>query len=221
MIPGKPFNPATGTSRRPTPEKFAHLRNWVEEIKRSIEITNITELTNINQQLEQNAKLFISNIISRTISQIIGKYGNGFVTIEGTSDGRLLVEATMAAAAEIVLAAGSNLIGMVQNAGTAKTPLQAAIDFSTAITSPIVAAVAAKKIKVINIMLTVGGETNLTFKSATDSISGPLDFGGTNEPRGMVQALGDFPLVTAQNEAFGIASSLAVQVSGYITYYTE
>ena len=68
MIPGKPFNPATETSRRPTPEEFDHLRRWVEPVKRDIRITNITEMTNINEQLEKNAELYVSNIIDRVIA---------------------------------------------------------------------------------------------------------------------------------------------------------
>jgi len=199
MIPGKKYNPSTETSRRPTPETFTHRRGWVDEVKRSVEITNITELTNINQQLEQNAKLYISNLISRTISQIIGKFGDGFVTIEATADGKLKVDP-----------------GLDDG-----TTLQAAIDFAGATTSVIVAAVTGKKIKIVNLLLTVAGETNITFKSASDSISGPMDFGGTDEPRGMVLSNGTHPLETVAGEAFGIASSLAVQVSGVVTYYTE
>ena len=199
MLPAKRYNPSTETSRRPTPTTFAHLRSWIEELKRSQKITSIEQLANINEQLRVNAELYISNIIQRVIAQLIGKYGDGFVTIEATADGRLKVDAGVPASAQ----------------------LQAAINFATAITSEIVAAVSGKKIKVANIMLTVAGETNLTFKSDSDSISGPLDFGGTDEPRGMVHSLSDYPLETAEGEAFGLASSLAVQVSGYVTYYTE
>ena len=199
MIPGKKFNPATQTSRRPTPEKFAHLRKWVEPIKRDIKITNVTEMTNINQQLEQNAQLFVSNIIQRVIAQLIGKCGDGFVTIEGTTAGALHVAAM----------------------GSGRTVLNKAITFATAATHEIVAAVAGKKIKITNLMLTVSGETNLTFKSAGNAISGPLDLGGTDEPRGMVHSFGDHPLETVAGEAFNITSSGVVQLSGYTTYFLE
>jgi len=37
----------------------------------------------------------------------------------------------------------------------------------------------------------------------------------------MVLSNGTHPLETVAGEAFGIASSLAVQVSGVVTYYTE
>jgi len=96
---------------------------------------------------------------------------------------------------------------------------RAVINFSGAETSEIVAAVAGQKISVVNVALTVGGETNLTWKSGATAISGAMDFGGTNEPRGMTHGLGDYPLQTAAGEALNLTSSLAVQVSGYITYY--
>lgn len=221
MIPGKKFNPATETSRRPTPERFEHLRAWAEEVKRSVKITNITDMTNINQQLEQNAELYVSNIISRVIAQLIGEYGDGFVTLKATADGKLKVETALASGETIELAAGTEVIGKVQVAGTSRTVLRAAITFATAATHSIVALVAGKKIKIVNIMLTVAGETNLTFKSGTTAMSGAMDFGGTDEPRGMVHHFGDFPLETTAGEAFQITSSGAVQVSGYVTYFTE
>ncbi len=199
MIPGTPFNPATETSRRPTPEKFDHLRRWVEPVKRDIKITNITEMTDINTQLEQNAELYVDNIISRVIAQLIGKYGDGFVTIEATEGGAL----------------------KVASVGSGQTVLVKAITFATAATHEVIAAVSGKKVKITNLMLTVAGETNLTFKSNTTALSGALDFGGTDEPRGMVQHFGDSPLETAEGEAFNITSSGAVQLSGYATYFTE
>lgn len=199
MIPGKPFNPTTGCSRRPTPEKFAHLRRWVEPITRDIKITNITEMTNINQQLEQNAQLFVNNIISRVIAQLIGKYGDGFVTIEATEDGELKVDTRTAM----------------------PTVLQADIDFATGAHNQIVALVAGKKIKVTNLVLTVAGEVNLTFESHETAISGAMDFGGTDEPRGMVINFGDSPMETVAGEAFKILSVGDVQVSGYCNYFTE
>jgi len=199
MKPGKKFDPATETSRRPTPEKFAHLRKWIDVDERFIDITNITDLKNINLQLEQSSKLYVSNVISRVIAQLLGAYGDGFVTLEATAAGELKVSLM----------------------GTGQTVLQAKIDFNTASTHEIVALVAGKKIKVCNIMLTVAGETNLTFQSDATALSGALDFGGTDEPRGMVHSFGNFPLVTLVNEAFKITSSGAVQVSGYVTYFTE
>jgi len=199
MIPGKKFNPATETSRRPTPEKFAHLRKWIDVDEKFIDITNITNLKNINLQLEQTSVLYASNVISRVIAQLLGATTEGFVTLEATDEGRLKVDVRT---------------GL-------PTTLKAKIDFATAATHEIIAAVARKTIKIVNLMLTVAGETNLTFKSATTAISGAMDFGGTDEPRGMVHHFGDHPLEMTLAEAFQITSSAAVQVSGYITYFTE
>jgi hypothetical protein len=199
MIPGKTFDPATETSRRPTPEKFAHLRRWVEPVKRDIKITNITQMTDINTQLEQNAELYVDNIISRVIAQLIGKFGDGFVTIEATEEGELKVDTGAAA----------------------RKTARAVINFSTAANHTIAAAVADKEIHITNITFTVGGETNLTFKSDTTAISGAMDFGGTDEPRGISDHLGCCPLKTTAGEAFVITSSAAVQVSGYVTGYYE
>jgi len=200
MKPGKKFDPATETSRRPTPEKFEHLRKWIDVEEKFIDITNITELKNINVQLEQSSKLYVSNVISRVIAQLLGAYGDGFVTLEATANGELKVSVV----------------------DTSPTILKAKIDFNTAATHEIIAAVSGEVIKIKNIMITVDGDTNLTFKSATTAISGALDLGGTDEPRGMVHNLGDAPLAMTVSEAFQITSSGAgVQVSGYVTYYTE
>lgn len=238
------YLPGTGTTRRRiTPTAFAHLRRWIEEVKRDIKITSITEMTNINQQLEQNAELYVSNIISRVIAQLIGAYGDGFVTLKATEDGELKVQVaagvaaigSLAAGSEVIgkvgldagtkeigkLAAGTALIGKVQVAGTSRTVLQAAISFAAAANNCIVALVAGKKIKIVNIMFTVAGEINITLRSGTTPLSGALDFGATDEPRGMVHHFGDFPLETAAGESFCILCSTAVQVSGYVTYFTE
>jgi len=199
MIPGKKFNPATQTSRRPTPERFEHLRKWIDVDEKYIDITNITQLVDVNVQLEQSAKLYVSNVISRVIAQLTGKYGDGFVTLEATEDGALKVD-TRAARGTI---------------------LNAVINIATAVTHEIIPAVTGEKIKIVNLMFTVAGETNITLRSDANAISGAMDFGGTDEPRGMVQHFGDAPLETVSSEAFKITLSDAVQVSGYVTYFTE
>ncbi|GAG83594.1 unnamed protein product [marine sediment metagenome] len=70
-------------------------------------------------------------------------------------------------------------------------------------------------------MFTVAGDTNLTLRGGSTNISGAMDFGGTDEPRGMVHHFGCCPLETPTGEAFRIVSSAGVQVSGYVTYFTE
>ncbi len=119
--------------------------------------------------------------------------------------------------------AGTNKIGSVDIAGTTKTLLQAVISFATAADQTIVTADATKKIKVVSLRLTVAGETNLIFKRAATAISGAMDFGGTSEPRGMVDnGTIECPILeTDVNEAFVITNSAAIQVSGWIRYYLE
>lgn len=265
MLPGKPYDPATMTSRRPTPEKFAHLRKWIDLDKKYLDITSISDLQNIDVMLEQMGKLYMSNEIFQVVAQLIGKYNDGFVTIEGTADGELKVQiaagaaaigslaagteeigsvallagteeiGSLAAGTESIgtvgldagteeigsLGAGSNDIGNVFNAGTSQTVLNAVINESTAANNEIITAVSGEKIKIVNIMFTVAAETNITFCSDANAMSGPMDFGGTGEPKGMVHYFGDFPLETVAGEAFKITSSAAVQISGYVTYYTE
>jgi hypothetical protein len=221
MLPGKTFDPATETSRRPTPEKFAHLKKGVEPVKKSIRLTSMADLVNINEQLLQSAELYIDNLISRVIAQLIGKYGDGFVTLEATADGKLKVEASIPAGDTVGLDAGANLIGNVKLAGAIQAITSAKIDFSTAASHTIVAGQAGKKIKISSLMLTVGGETNITLKSGTTAFTGAMDFGGTDEPRGMVDNHGYIPYELGTGEAFVIQSSAAVQVSGYVTGYIE
>jgi hypothetical protein len=106
--------------------------------------------------------------------------------------------------------------------GNTKTVLSVAINFNTAATHEIIAADATNKIKIISYDLVVGGETNITLKHGATAFSGPYDYGGTNEPRGLVRNFpSNYPLETAINEAFNITNSAAVQVSGLVQYYKE
>jgi hypothetical protein len=221
MIPGKKFNPATETSRRPTPERFEHLREWTEEVKRSVKITNITEMTNINQQLEQNAELYVSNIISRAIAQLIGKYGDGFVTLEATRGGKLKVEADTIAGGTVGLEAGAELIGKVNVVGREHTVLQVAISGSYNGGVELIAANATKKIKIVNIFLVVSSAVSLKFMSDTTNLSGVMELGDTDEPRGMVIPFGNFPMETAVNKNFKLHASAVVDIMGYCNYYLE
>lgn len=149
------------------------------------------------------------------------------------------VDITLGAIADAIVAAGAagsisaKLRRTTQGLEDLKTHLEsrlagptvgnshAVINIATAATHEIIAADATKKHKITTIVLTVAGETNLTFKRATTAMSGAMDFGGTNEPRGMVSNHGIYPLETGVNEAFQITNSAAVQVSGYVIYYTE
>lgn len=197
MIPGKKFHPATETSRRPTPEKFAHLRTWIAVEEHFLELTSIADITNINEQLEQSAKLFISNVISHVISQLTAVYGDGFVSLRATEDGHLIV----------------------QNEREGNVSISVPINFKATLTQTVVTGAAGVTINITSIMFTVGGETNITLNDGTSDLTGPMDFGGTDEPRGMVHPASFLPLTITTGRSFIINSSLDVQVSGFITGY--
>ena len=199
MIPGKKYDPGTRTSRRPTPEKFTHLRKWIEPVKRDVKITSISEMTNIDQQLEQSSDLFVSNIIQRVIAQLIGKYGDGFVTLEATSDGRL----------------------KVQTGGREHEVLQVAISGSYSGGVELIALNETKKIKIVNIFLVVSAAVGLKFASGAGDLTGVMQLGDTDEPRGMVCNFGAFPMETPINKNFLLNASDATNIMGYCNYYLE
>ena len=197
-----PFNVSTGTSRRPTPTEFEYLRQAVEVDEKYQEITSAEQLTEYTQILEQQATLYISNVIQQVIAQIIGLSGSDWITIKSTLDGALHVSVR-------------------DDLASRQTLEKAEIDFLDAGDHIIIYATNGKKTRITSLVFTVGGETNLTLKTADEEISGPMDFGGANEPRGMVIPHGIFSLPCGVGEDFKINSSAAVQVSGYAVYYKE
>lgn len=196
------FDPGTKTCKSPLPTDFRHLLGFVSKDERFLSIHNQEELTNINQQLESTLNLQVSNVIQRVIAQIIGEYGGGFKTIKSNATGALHVS-------------------VQEDPVSSKTPYNATINFATAATHTIVSAQIGKQIKVASLVLTVAGETNLTLVSGTTDKSGPMDFGGTDQPFGMTVNHGSVPFCTVAGELFAIKSSAAVQVSGYCTFYVE
>lgn len=109
-------------------------------------------------------------------------------------------------------------VGALVQQETIKT---AVINIATAATHTIVAAVSGKKISIVALVFTVAGEVNVTLQSNATAISGAMDFGGTDEPRGIAQVNGNYPLQTNTGEAFKMTLSAAIQVSGYVTYYED
>lgn len=221
MIPGKKYDPGTFTSRRPTPEKFEHLRKWIDVDEKFIDIRNITELKNINVQLEQSSSLFVSNVISRVIAQLLGAYGDGFVTLEATSDGKLKVETTIGAGTTVGLDAGSELIGKVESVAGSRTVEQAIITGDYSGDKEIIAKHLTKKIMLLNIFLVVSGAVSLAFRGGGADLTGIMELGDTDEPRGMVINFGDFPMEIAANKNFGINTTGTSDVMGFVNYYRE
>jgi len=184
------------------PTTFEHLLGWVPKVEQYISLHSQEDIININSQLDQTTNLMISNIIQRVIAQIIGQTPDGFITIKGTEGGALHVS-------------------IRDDVLSQKTLEKAEIDFATATSPSIITGTAGKKINITSIVFTVGGETNIKFIDGATDITGLMDFGGANEPRGIVIPHGEsvLPLGTAND--FHISSSLAVQISGYVVYYKE
>jgi len=99
--------------------------------------------------------------------------------------------------------------------------LAASINIATAATHSIISGVAGKKIRIVSLFFTVAGEVNITLFDGGTAISGPMDFGGASEPRGIVIPFPYSPLELSAGNAFKINLSLAVQVSGMVCYYYQ
>jgi len=70
------------------------------------------------------------------------------------------------------------------------------------------------------IVLTVSGECDITFSFGIAGSSGPMNFGGDDEPRGMVIAMGNSPAPCGGGSFMITASSTeAVSIGGFVSYY--
>ena len=201
MLPlSYPFRVQTGSSRRPIPTDFVHRRKYVAKDENFILLRSTEQLTNVNNQLDETLNLYVSNIIQRVIAQLIGQTDSGFATIRATPQGALNVA----------------IAGVLTD-----TPpvLKAKIDFNTADTHDIIAAVTGKRHNITTLVFTVAGETNITLRDETSTFTGPMHFGGTNQPNGMVANHDLHPLKCTISEKFQIVSSAAIQLSGYVLYF--
>ena len=199
MIAGKPFDPGTYTSRRPTPEVFTHLKKWVTPVDHNVMMTSIQEITNVDQQLEQVSSFYISSLIQRTIAQLTAQYNDGFRTLKCTDDGHLFVKTSREAKTQTYVAININALG----------------------DNVIVAAQAEKTIHITGLVLVVAAENDITLKSTTTSISGPMPFGGADEPRGMVDNKGFLSLDLPEGDGFIIGLGVAAQVTGYVSGWID
>ena len=216
------FDPGTHTCKSPLPERFEQIVKIPTKEEFCIKLHGQEDLVDVDGQLDRTLNLMVCNIIQRTISQLIGRTLTGFVTLKGTDAGALhvyLAGSDPASPAEVRLLAGTNLIGKVQIDGHSQTILKAKINIATAATHDIIAAVAGKSHHITSIMFTVAGEVNVTLRDETGTFTGAMDFGGTNEPRGMTHNHELSPLICTAAEKFQITLSAAIQVSGYVTYY--
>lgn len=102
-----------------------------------------------------------------------------------------------------------------------KTLQTAKISLSTAGTQIVIPLNSGYLLFIATIVLTVSGETDISFGFGVFGFSGSMDFGGTNEPRGIVIAMGGSPAACGQG-AFSVSSGgVGVAVGGFVTYYLE
>jgi hypothetical protein len=71
------------------------------------------------------------------------------------------------------------------------------------------------------IVLTVDGETNITFGMGAFGDSGSMDLGGTDEPRGMVVAMGNSPMPLGGGGFTITSTGEGIHVGGFISYFYE
>lgn len=95
----------------------------------------------------------------------------------------------------------------------------AVINISTPGMHNIIPATPFKSINISSIFFTVSAETNITLYASLDAISGPMDFGGDGEPKGISLGCGQFPIELFINQTFYINLSDAAQVSGMVSFF--
>jgi hypothetical protein len=119
------------------------------------------------------------------------------------------------------LTAGSAKIGSVDVGKKSGTWTSVVVNINTATTTELKAGVAGHTYTVLTISLTVAAENNLTWKSAANAISGPMDFGAVNEPHGWQANLWPCGLKCVAGEALQLTTTTTGQVSGFIAILDE
>ena len=69
------------------------------------------------------------------------------------------------------------------------------------------------------IVLTVSGETNITFGFGVHGSSGSMDLGGSDEPRGIVIAMGNSPAPCGSGSFTVTSDGADAAVGGFVTYF--
>ena len=102
-----------------------------------------------------------------------------------------------------------------------KHSLKAVVNISSSGDNTIITGVSGKRIKISTLFFIVEGDVSITLYNGATAISGPMSFGGTNEPKGIISNYGDAPLKITQGNSFVVNLSAAVQVSGQVCYSLE
>jgi hypothetical protein len=85
----------------------------------------------------------------------------------------------------------------------------------------IAGAVAGKRTFVSFITFTVDGDTSITIGFGTMGSTGPMDFGDTDEPRGIVMNFGDSPAPCGLGGCVLTSDGAGVAVHGFAVFYQE
>jgi hypothetical protein len=75
------------------------------------------------------------------------------------------------------------------------------------------------RIYVATIALTVTDETNITFYFGTTGYGGPMKFGASGSPKGIVIAMGNSPAACGSGPFSIISDGPDAAVGGFVTYY--
>jgi len=97
----------------------------------------------------------------------------------------------------------------------------AGINIAAITTATIIPAQTGQRHFITGIFIITGGETNITLYDGSFPFTGPMDFGGTDEPRGISMPLGDAPIMLNDGSPFRIQSTTTAQISGYVNYFSE
>lgn len=98
-------------------------------------------------------------------------------------------------------------------------PLQSdKIDVATAANHIIIPGSPGRRIRIMQLFFTVGGDVNITLYNGSEAMTGAMDFGGVSEPRAIVIPTDGRPLILDEGQDFRMLLSAAVQVSGLVNY---
>ena len=97
------------------------------------------------------------------------------------------------------------------------------IDIKTSGAQIIVPWLGGKPRYLISLFLTVDGQTDLYLRKGYEPITGPMSFGGPDEPRAIVLNFSDGPIPCGADSMslYSDPKTPPVQVSGTATYYTD
>lgn len=97
------------------------------------------------------------------------------------------------------------------------------IDISSQGAQTIVPFLSGKPKYLMSLTITVDGETDIYLRLGYTNITGPMSFGGTDEPRAIVLSYSDAPIPCGTDimSIYSEPKTPPVQVSGVAVYYTD